>query len=117
MKKLQLQNMSVDQLWALHEEVSQRLTSMILEEKQQLEQRLEQLSQSQLSITSNSGRRRRYYPKVYPKYQNPQIPEETWSGRGKRPRWLVKALAAGKKIDDFIIPDQSKEDDRALEDA
>ncbi|MEO6783436.1 MAG: H-NS family nucleoid-associated regulatory protein, partial [Bradyrhizobium sp.] len=29
--------------------------------------------------------------------------EETWSGRGKKPRWLVSALKAGSKIEDFRI--------------
>jgi DNA-binding protein H-NS len=27
----------------------------------------------------------------------------TWTGRGNRPRWLVAALATGKKIDDFAV--------------
>lgn len=26
-----------------------------------------------------------------------------WSGRGKRPFWMVKALAAGKKLEDFLV--------------
>jgi DNA-binding protein H-NS len=26
-----------------------------------------------------------------------------WSGRGKQPRWLVSALKAGGKIEDFKI--------------
>jgi DNA-binding protein H-NS len=27
----------------------------------------------------------------------------TWTGRGKRPSWLVKELANGKSVDDFLI--------------
>ena len=41
--------------------------------------------------------------KVKPKYRNPQAPNETWSGRGKRPRWFVAALGAGKKEKDLLI--------------
>lgn len=41
--------------------------------------------------------------KVEPKYRNGANPEQTWSGRGKRPRWLEAAIAGGKKIDDFKI--------------
>ena len=26
---------------------------------------------------------------------------DTWSGKGKKPEWIVKALAAGKKLEDF----------------
>jgi DNA-binding protein H-NS len=46
---------------------------------------------------------RRPYPKVEPKYRNPNNPTETWSGRGKTPRWLSKLIGAGKKLDDFSI--------------
>ena len=111
MKKLHLETMSVDELWELHEEISQILSTRIIEEKHQLEQRLEQLKQGHQNgadVPSARARRagakgRRFYPKVYPKYQNPLEPSETWSGRGKQPRWLVKALQTGNKIEDFRI--------------
>jgi hypothetical protein len=48
-------------------------------------------------------RLRRYYPPVYPKFQNPTDPAETWSGRGKTPRWLATELKKGKTINDFVI--------------
>ena len=41
--------------------------------------------------------------KVAAKYRNPSNPEQTWSGRGKRPRWYHDALAAGKKEKDLLI--------------
>jgi DNA-binding protein H-NS len=121
MKKSQLESMSVDELWALHEEVSQILSARIVEEKHQLEQRLEQLNQTHLTGTGvlelrarrSGSNGRRFYPKVYPKYQNPQVPEETWSGRGKQPKWLVKALAEGKKIEDFRIVEGERRLSRA----
>lgn len=40
--------------------------------------------------------------KVKPKYRN-SATGETWTGRGKRPRWFAAALAAGKKEKDFLI--------------
>lgn len=40
--------------------------------------------------------------KVAAKFKNPDGPE-TWSGRGKRPRWFVAALKAGKKDKDLLI--------------
>lgn len=40
--------------------------------------------------------------KVAPKYRNP-AGTETWSGRGKRPRWFLAALKAGKKDKDLLI--------------
>lgn len=40
--------------------------------------------------------------KVAPKYRNPGG-SETWSGRGKRPRWFLAALKAGKSEKSMLI--------------
>lgn len=40
---------------------------------------------------------------VKPKYRNPDDESQTWAGRGKRPRWFVEALAAGRTEQDLII--------------
>ena len=41
--------------------------------------------------------------KVSPKYKNPANGSETWTGRGRQPRWVVDALAGGKSLDDLLI--------------
>jgi len=41
--------------------------------------------------------------KVAPKYRNPANTGETWTGRGKQPRWLAAYTAQGKKLEDFLI--------------
>ena len=38
-----------------------------------------------------------------PKYHNPDDPEQTWSGRGRRPVWVRESLEAGKSLEDFSI--------------
>ena len=101
-----LKSMSIDELWALHLEITSVLASRISAEKTQLEQRLKQL---QSSGASNGKFRhdRRPYPQVIPKYRNPAEPSETWAGRGKQPRWLTAQLRSGKKLDDFRIQPSS----------
>ncbi len=37
------------------------------------------------------------------KYKNPDDPGQTWSGRGRKPGWLVSALEAGADITDLEI--------------
>ena len=49
------------------------------------------------------GGSRKPRAKVKPKYRNPANKSETWTGRGKRPRWFNAALAAGKKEKDLLI--------------
>jgi DNA-binding protein H-NS len=115
MKKSDLEALPIDDLWALHEQISKILSSRIIAEKQQLEKRLDQLNRGKAvressavdakSHHAKANRPRRKYPKVYPKYQNPAVPSETWSGRGKQPRWLVSALQSGRTMKDFEIRD------------
>ena len=34
-----------------------------------------------------------------PRYRNPLDAGQTWSGRGRQPKWVADALAAGKTLD------------------
>ena len=36
-------------------------------------------------------------------FRNPENPQETWSGRGRRPAWLIRQIDAGKSQDDFRV--------------
>ena len=35
------------------------------------------------------------------KYANPDNPEQTWSGRGRRPQWINEALESGRTLEEF----------------
>ena len=37
------------------------------------------------------------------KYANPDNPEQTWSGRGRRPAWVREALDAGGSLSDLEL--------------
>src|SRR5580765_5427463 len=39
---------------------------------------------------------------VAAKYANPSDPTETWTGRGRKPKWLVAKLKTGDKIERFL---------------
>jgi DNA-binding protein H-NS len=111
MRKLDLETMDFDELWLLHEQLTQILSEKISAEKLELEKRLAQLnmadpiSEAKSSSTEKTTDRRprRKYPKVLPKYYNPSAPDETWSGRGKKPRWLAVALQSGQRLEEFRI--------------
>lgn len=38
-----------------------------------------------------------------PKYAHPENSSVTWSGRGRKPKWVVDALASGKSLDDLAF--------------
>lgn len=107
-KKVEFESMSLDDLWSLHEKISAILSARIKAEKRELEKRLAVLDRGMGDIAQPGraqvidAKRRRKYPRVLPKYRNPQT-SETWSGRGKLPRWLAAAMKSGRKIEEFRI--------------
>ena len=107
-KNIELESMTLDDLWLLHERVSAVLSARIKAEKHELERRLAILHRradggGQVVDQSPIDRKpRRQYPRVLPKYRNPRT-SETWSGRGKRPLWLVAAIKSGRKIEEYRI--------------
>jgi DNA-binding protein H-NS len=109
-KRIDLESMSTDDLWSVYEQVSAILAARIASEKRELERRLailnrgkEGIGQQDITLSHDpNGKVRRKYPRVLPKYRNP-LTSETWSGRGKQPRWLVAAIKSGRKIKDFEI--------------
>jgi DNA-binding protein H-NS len=108
MPKTDLNGMRFEDLWLLHEEITKILSDRIIAEKDELEKRLAKLNPDEVKTSAGSepasgGPTRRKYPRVFPKYRNPASWSETWSGRGKQPRWLVIALKKGHKIEDFKI--------------
>jgi DNA-binding protein H-NS len=114
-QKLNLDAITVEELWQLHAEISRVLSDRLTSQKRELEKRLAQLNPGRqvepsdqpeaLSSKGLAHAARRKYPRVFPKFRNPQIPSETWSGRGKQPRWLSAALKTGRKIEEFVITD------------
>jgi DNA-binding protein H-NS len=101
---IDFKSMSIDELWSLQEFVASALARKISAEKARLDERLRQLKLDGVpQHIEKMSRARRPYPQVFPRYRNPAQPSETWSGRGKKPRWLTAQLKWGKKIDDFRI--------------
>ncbi|MRX49825.1 H-NS histone family protein [Paracoccus sp. S-4012] len=38
-----------------------------------------------------------------PRYAHPDDPSLTWSGRGRRPRWVNESLESGKSLEDLAV--------------
>ena len=93
MKHVDLATMNVDELWNLHEQLREVLATKLDDEMHEVQRRMAE-------IDAKTGRP---YPKVHPKYRNPERPSETWSGRGLQPHWVRAQLRKGKKFDDLLI--------------
>jgi DNA-binding protein H-NS len=97
-QQLDLESISIDKLWALHEKISEVLAAKIEAEKQELDRRL-----TSLRPGTTQTRMRRPYPPVLPKFANPDAPQEMWSGRGRKPRWVTEKLSSGLALEDLSI--------------
>lgn len=42
---------------------------------------------------------------VKAKYSNPNNPEQTWSGRGRKPGWVEEWMSTGHDLNDCLIPE------------
>jgi DNA-binding protein H-NS len=113
-RKLNLDAMSIDEMWQLHERITEVLSIRLTSEKRELERRLAKLRREKDKPLldrpaaadgdlKRESRQYRKYARVVPKYRNPNEPSETWSGRGKQPRWLTAALLTGHKIEEFAV--------------
>jgi DNA-binding protein H-NS len=111
MRNLELKALTSDKLWALHEQVRSELILKLTHEKKKLDERLWRLNRmpkldrriGKPDDRPAGAKERRAYPTVMPKYRNPDRPVETWSGRGRLPRWIVKQIGSGRQLDEFRI--------------
>jgi DNA-binding protein H-NS len=96
-----LKSMSLDKLTALRAEVDALLSTKVAEERRNVQEQLIKLDR----LMGTGSRTRGAGPRgaVAPKYRNPENPEETWAGRGLKPRWLAAALKSGGRLEDFTI--------------
>ena len=74
-------------------------------ERSALRQRLVDIAREHgFEIHELFGKGRKGKGSVAPKYRDPKNPDNTWTGRGRMPRWMVAATKGGKSSkDDFLI--------------
>lgn len=101
-----ISDLSREELLSLSEKIEKRLVDLekeqraaALSEMKAVAKRhgvsLQEMVSMATSNASPSG--------VLPKYRDPQNPANTWTGRGRKPKWLVAALEAGADIESFAI--------------
>ncbi len=102
---IDLEKMSLKELKALQVQVTRHIADFEerrkREARKELEDRARDLGFSLEEIVGAKPSRKRAPVKA--KYANPADRSETWSGRGRRPRWVEAALKSGKKLEDLEI--------------
>ena len=103
MKDAELAKMSVSQLEKLRTTVDTHLVESRERAKQSVLERCMKLATDagfrvKVQFVGHSNR-----APVKIKYQDPTNKSNTWTGRGKAPRWLAAKLKSGSKREDFLI--------------
>lgn len=88
-----LDKLSVKELAALDNRVAKMIATKSASERAEVRRKAEAMVREagfRLSdiFGNGAGKKGR---KIAPKYRNPKNPDETWTGRGRRPRWMAKA--------------------------
>lgn len=102
---MNLNSMSLKELKDLQSQVAKAISGFEDRRKRDalaaLEEKAKDLGFSLAELTGATKPRKRS-PSVA-KYANPANKSDTWSGRGRKPRWFSDAIAKGKKPQDLAI--------------
>lgn len=103
---INLDGISLKDLKSLHSRIARAISSYEDRRKKEafgaLDAQARAMGFSSLSEVLGSGGPRKRAPAVA-KYANPADKSQTWSGRGRKPRWFAAALKKGTKPDDMSI--------------
>ena len=99
------EKMSYAELSELRSQIDRLMVEKQSSERSALRQKMADLARDHgLSLDEVLGKGRKGKGSVAPKYRDPKNPENTWTGRGRMPLWMVAATKGNKvKKDDFLI--------------
>ena len=103
---INLEKMSRKDLLELRDGVEKALATAEKRERQEALKAAEKAAAEfgfSLSELSGDAPRTAKGTKAKAKYRNPAAPEQTWTGRGRKPQWIHDALKAGADISDLEI--------------
>ncbi len=102
-----LDDMSLKELKKLERDVSAAITNYDARAKAHALAELDAMAQELgFSLTELTGVKvsvKRQRTPASAKYRNPENHTETWSGRGRKPRWFEAALASGTKVSELMV--------------
>lgn len=101
---IDLDNLNVDELRAITENAQQLIAKKQHQRLYDAYTQFEKIAEDSNSTIEEILRAgEKLEKKRSIKYRNTDNNEETWTGRGRKPTWLVDALAAGKNLEDFAV--------------
>lgn len=104
-----LDQMSYAELKAIAPMVAMKIAEREKAERETVKAELAELAKSKgfemSDLFGNASKTTKERKSVPPKYRNPADATQTWTGRGRKPKWVVEELATGSNLEDFLIAD------------
>ena len=103
---MDLNTLSLEELKDLQDKVAIAIFDFERRKKAETLIELKALAQSKgfsLDELLDNGKGNKKKAPVAAKYADPANPDNTWSGRGRKPKWLAAALENGASIEYFAI--------------
>lgn len=99
-----LDKMSYAELLKLQERIEAAIAQKRVEEAATTKEALRAMAEKAgFSLNDLFGKRGAKKGIGEAKYRNPKDTSQTWTGRGRKPNWLVDAVKKGAKLDSFGI--------------
>jgi len=108
MAKVELSDYNLSELKGLQAEIEREIKARQQQEVTKAREQILAIAQglgvSVEELLANGGAKSKSSgKKVQAQYQNPADNAQTWTGRGRQPKWIAEGLADGKSLDDFRI--------------
>jgi DNA-binding protein H-NS len=105
MKSIDLNTLPLSELLKIEKKLPKAILKAKKLEKTALRKKMEKLAAESgfdlSEVISGDIQKPKY--KVKAKYRNPADENETWTGRGRKPRWAQKLLNEGGSLEDVLI--------------
>jgi DNA-binding protein H-NS len=96
--------LSYAELLKLQERIAAAIADKKAEDAQVTKQQLRDLAEKRgFNIDELFGKRGAKRGSGAAKFRNPKDSSQTWTGRGRKPNWLLDAVKKGGKLTDFSI--------------
>lgn len=108
MEKVNLSEYNMSELKGLQVEIEKEIKNRQQQEVTKAREQILAIAQGlgvsvEELLANNGGKSKGTGKKVEAQYRNPADNAQTWTGRGRQPRWIADGLAGGKTLDDFRI--------------
>ena len=98
-----IEKLSYVELVKLQERVEQAIAEKRAADAQATKEQLRQMAEKAGFDIRELYGKRGHKSTGFAKYRNPKDTSQTWTGRGRKPNWLVDAVKKGAKLESFAI--------------